>query len=483
MGKGKKLLLLVLAVAFLTGGYFAVKHFLADDKQDMSDTHEEAIPVNAMQVDDIQQIEYLFGDEKIVLVREQDKWSLVHDPEFPVKQTLAQAMASLSASLSAVRLVSDNPDDFAEYGLSEPETAYLFTLHDGTKVTYFLGNYNSFGSTYYMNVAGTNQIYLISDEYLQAFDHGLSDLADVAAMPEVSTDQVHDLTMTLDGKTTRVFKNNDGQPTVYSDKFTWFFDEQTPADSVAARYLVGAVSAFVSGGCASYKSDADTLEAFGLTDPVLTAELEYTVTEEKDTGEFDENDEPITETVSEEQTLTLLVGGAYKDGRLCAKTDHSDTVYLIQPDYLQDLRDFNYDDLQVSDICAVQTTDVQSMDVTINGKTSSIRITREQNGADTEKIVYQLDGKQISPSRFNEFFSCIQTMQSEGTADQTVQMDDAPITVVYHTSRNGFETITLCLKPFDANFYVSELDDDYGKLVNKRDVENLINVFNLIGES
>ena len=482
MAKGKKLLILVLVLAVLVGGYFAAHHFFGDQSEEESDAIDP-VPVQAMQTDDVSRIEYLHGDEKIALVKEGDTWKLSDDPDFPVDQTLAEAMASDSAELSALRIVSEDRDDFAEYGLAEPETAYVFKLKDGKQVTYFIGNYNNFGGAYYMNVADDDRIYLIAGDYLETFDHGLADLADVPGMDQVTTEDVHGLTMTLDGKTTRLFSEPDGLPTVYSDKFTWFFDEKTPADSVGAHDLVGKTVDFSAEGCASYKADAAQLEAFGLTDPALTAKFEYTVSEEVDNGEVDEDDQPITETKTHEETLTLLVGGASKDGRLYAKTDRSETVYLLSPDYLQTLRDFDESSLRVGDICAIQTTDVQSIDVTINGKTSKLTVTSEKTDSEADDLVYKLDGKQISPSRFNDFFTSIQTMTSEGDADKTVQTEDAPIVVTYHLTRKGFETMTLRLKPVDSSFYVSDLNGDAGKLVNKRAVEKLIRTFEALGES
>ena len=483
MGKGKKLLILFLVVAVLVGGYFAARHFLADKDDDEQSVGTESIPLQVMKAEDIRQIEYLFGDEKITLVKQGDTWKLSGDPAFPVDQAIAGAMASDSADLSALRLVSEKAEDFAEYGLSEPDTAYLFTLQDGTQVTYFLGNYNNFGGAYYMNVAGTDQIYLIAGDYVETFDHGLSDLADVPEMDKVTTEDVHGLSITLDGKTTKIFQSADGLPTVYSDKFTWFFDEKTPADSVAAHDLVGKAVSFTGSGCASYKADAAQLTAFGFDEPLLTAVFDYTVSEEIDTGKKDEDDQPIMQTKTHEETLTLFVGGKAKDGSCYAKTDRSDVVYLLAPDYLQTLTDFDYASLRVADVCAVQSTDVVSMDVSIDGKASTITVTNSKPDTGSDEIVYALDDKQITPTKFNDFFTSVQTMMAEDYTTQEMSMDDAPIVIVYHTSRKGFETMTLRLKPADGSFYVADLNGDGGKLVNKRAVEKLIRTFEALGES
>ena len=55
---------------------------------------------------------------------------------------------------------------------------------------------------------------------------------------------------------------------------------------------------------------------------------------------------------------------------------------------------------------------------------------------------------------------------------------DASIIVTFHTSRPGFETVTLRLAPYDRSFYI----DDHGALVNKRDAEKIAKTFETIGE-
>ncbi len=481
MGKGKKLLILLLVVALLVGGYFAAKHFLSDEVAD-DETDPASVPIGAMQTDDVAGILYVCGDESIELEKSGDTWYLKSDHDFPVKQAYADTMAADAANLEALRLVSENKADFAEYGLDAPETAYVFMLTDGSQTTYYLGNYNSFGGTYYFNVAGSEKIYLISGDFLDDFAYDLSDLADVPQLQTVSTQDIVDLTLTMDGETTHVLYKADGLKSVYSDMFTWFLSSTEPADANAARDLVGEAASFASNGCASYKADDAALASFGLDAPVLTATFVYTVSEQKDTGETDENGDAVTETVTHEETMTLLVGSAAKDGSLYAKTDASDVVYLIGADYLQSLRDFDLSSLRDKRLCAVQSTDVESMDVTIGGKASIVTVTRGKTDSDSETVAYKLDGAEIDTEKFNDFYAAIQSVYAEGFADKTVSMDDAPIAVTFHTSRKGFETVTLRLAPYDQNFYVAERDDSYGALINKRDAEKIVKTFELIGE-
>lgn len=470
MGKGKKLIILLAVVVLLVGGLFAVKHFLSDEEE-TPEEQDESIPVGAMQTDDVVGVLYVSGKDSISLVRREDTWFLENDEEFPVNQAYAATMAADAAELTARRLVSESADDFVQYGLESPPTAYVFTLTDGTQVTYYIGNHNTYGDTYYLNVAGTEKIYLIDADFLEDFRYTLSELADVGEIEKASTDQVTAMQLTLDGTTTELFYKEKGLPSVYSNAFTWFLDRSTPADESTAKDFIGDAVNYTSLGCAAYNADEKQLAAFGLDDPVLSLRLDYTVTTEKDTGEVDDDDQPIKEDVKEKKTLTFFVGGTADDGSYYAKLAGSDVAYKIAPEYMETLRGFDLDTLRSWDVCLVALEDVVSMEVTADGKKSVLKIDR-----DGDKTTYMLDDAKITQALFDDFFSSIHDMKSEGTTDKTTD-GKSTLTVVYHTTRKGFETIRLAFTPFDQNFYVTQLGDRSGVLVNRRDVEAVKSAF------
>lgn len=475
MANAKKLLILLLVALVLGGGYFAAAHFLKDDSTEETPT-EAGVAVEAMQTDEVVGIEYLAGDKEIRLVKDGEQWVLDDDRSFPVNQAYPATMAADAAKMTAKRLVSESKEDFAEYGLSEPAAAYVFTLSDGSKVTYFIGNYNSYGDSYYMNVAGTEKIYLISAEFLADFDHDLTTLAEVEEMRTASTDEVTKMTLTLDGKTTTLFYQEDGLPTVYSRDFTWFSDSETPADAVAARKLVGDAVSYTSTGCGNYKATEAQLSEYGLDAPVLTLDVAYTVTEEVETGELDEDDLPVTETKTADCNLKLTVGKQADDGSYYAKLADSPTVYLIDGQYIDTLRGFDYKTLRSADVCAVRMADITSVDVTLDGKISKVTLERTKQSDGSESIRYTLDGVQITATEFSSFYSSIQGMTAEGFADKATT-GNAAITVTYHTSVKNFETMTLQFIPYDTNFYVTDLNGRREVLVNKRDVESVCKAF------
>lgn len=468
MKKGLKLTILLLVVVLLAGGYVAAK-ILFKDADDADADDADAVAIGAVQQDEIAGIQYNFGEEVITLKREGDKWFLEDDPEFPVEQAYPDAMAADAAGLQARRLVSSNADDFAEYGLDNPTTAYVFTKTDGEQVTFLIGNYNSYGGTYYLNVAGTTEIYLIEGSFLDDFDYGLAKLADVPDMDTVSTDQVTALRMTLDGETTLLQFFEDGLDTAYTGTLQWFVGRDTPADTVQVHDLIGKAVAYTENGCAAYKADEEQLAEFGLEEPVLTLAVNYTDTQSVETGEKDADGSPVTEEVSTPKSLTLYVGGQAPDGSYYARTDGSDTVRLLLPEYLDNLRAFDLSTLRAADVCKLSTNEVTSLDVTVGGKTQTITIRRGKDDA----VDYTLDGKQVTAVQFNDFFSSIQGVVSEGFAREETEGEEA-LRVVYHTNRTGHETCTLTIASYDRNLYAAHLDEGDGVLIAKKDVESML---------
>ena len=470
MGKGKKLVILLLVVLVLAGGYIAATYFFKDE--DEADDAQDTVEINAVAQDEIVGIQYNYGDEVITLTKKGDKWCLDDDPDFPVEQAFPDKIAADAAALTARRLVSNDANDFTEYGLDDPTAAYVFTKTDGEQVTYLIGNFNSYGGTYYLNVAGTTEIYLIEGEFLDDFDAGKAKLADVPEIETASTDQVTGLRMTLDDQTTLLQYYENGLDTAYTGTLQWFVDKDTPADTVQVHDLIGKAVSYSSNGCAAYKADEEQLQSFGLDAPILTLALQYTVTEEVETGKKDADGLPVKKEVSTDKALTLSVGGTADDGSLYAKLDSSDTVYLLLPEYLDTLRAFDLASLRSADVCKLSSDEVTAMDVTVGGKTHNLLIERGKDDA----ITYRFDGAQITAVQFNEFFSSIQSVVSEGFAREETDASET-MRIVYHTNRTGHETMTLTIAPYDRNLYVARLQDGDGVLIAKSDFEAMQKAF------
>lgn len=162
-----------------------------------------------------------------------------------------------------------------------------------------------------------------------------------------------------------------------------------------------------------------------------------------------------------------------------AKLSDSDVIYLIEKSYVDSLDNADIDALRPMDVCMVDMDSVDSLDVTFGGKTRTITVTRTKDEKGNASVAYRMDGKTITASDYDGFFSSIQSMRAESVTDKSTGSEPY-LTVVYNRNTEKFKTVTLKFIPFDSSFYLVELDGERRLLVNKYDVEEAVKAFNSI---
>ena len=209
-------------------------------------------------------------------------------------------------------------------------------------------------------------------------------------------------------------------------------------------------------------------------------EINYTTTEDEETGELDESGNEITKAVTKNGTVKLIIGVEATEGvTYYAKFDGSDVVYLIDYSYIDTLDTLDIDSLRPMDVCLIDMDTVDSIDVTVDGKTHKIVIARSKDKSGNDKVDYTLDDKTITASDYDDFFSAVQSMLAESTTDKAVE-GEPTVKIIYHRNTETFKDMTLSFTPFDSSFYLVTLNGESRLLANKLDVEKAINAFNAI---
>ncbi|NLO46236.1 MAG: DUF4340 domain-containing protein [Clostridiales bacterium] len=480
MKKGLKLILALVALAALVGGYFIVSHFIGSDET-QTDEEIETIAVKTFDASDITGIKYVYGDETVELVKKDGKWRLSSDEMFPVNQAYPETMVSETAGLTAQRLVSETSESFSEYGLSEPSEAFIFTKDGGGTFTVFIGAYNSFSDACYVNISGTENVYLIDSAYIENFHYGLKELADIDDLPVIESGEVTEIKIKTDSSQIDLKYYEDGLDTVYSDTYRWFTHDGTALETTSVSSLISASSGFASAGCADYSASDEKLREYGFSDPAAVLEIFYTETDENETGELDDDGNEISTIVTTDKVLKLTVGKQAAEGtHSYAKLDGSNVVYLIDASYAEALANVDIESLLPMDVCMISMDSVDSLDVTTGGKTSKITVTRAKDSDGEESTSYTMDGKTITASDYDAFFSSVQSMRAESSTNEAKTGGDPFLTVVYHRNTSNFKTMTLKFVPFDSSFYLVEFNGENRLLVNKNDVSDAVAAFKKI---
>ncbi|MCR5485338.1 MAG: DUF4340 domain-containing protein [Clostridiales bacterium] len=488
--KSTKLIIALAAVAVLVGGYFAATHFLNDDTSEEETAAEsETVKVETISVDDMASMNYMYGEENIKLVKKDGTWLLASDKKFPVDQTKAETMADAAAGLTAKRLVSESSSVFAEYGLDRPSSSYVFTDVNGNTVTYLFGDENTFSHAFYMNVAGTENVYLIEQSFIDTFTVGKDDLADVPEIPMVSSGDITSAAVDADGKKISLKYYASGKKDCYTSEYTWFSGDEALDNEAVMSYL-STVADFSSDGCADYSLAKDENEKYGFDKPSAVISLTYNESEDKPTGEKDEDGNDVTETVTANKKLKLTLGDENGQGDRYMKTDASNAVYLVKNDYLESLTSFDEKTLAPLDLCLIGKDSVESMIITADGKRHEIKVVRTTDEKGSETVSYTMDGKSLAEPRYDNFFNTVHDIKAEKAADKSrvLTADGNYITIVYkRNTGDKFSEMTLSIAEYDDSYYIAELNEgtklNSGNklLVNILDVDKIIEAFKALG--
>lgn len=223
MAKKKKnkalpLIILMSAAIVLVGAYVAIDRLdlNADDDDDSS-----VITVLSRSSDDIAGARFTDENgETVTLRKENNRWSLEEDPDFPVNGTDAESIATSCLTLLATREITDESHD---YGFDSPQNVITlyFTDDDGeSSVTFTVGVSNSFNGGTYVRDDTNNKIYICSTNPASKFNIARDDLIELDTHAyDVDPLSVKAVTLnSLDGRTITI-TDDDGMEEFISTPF------------------------------------------------------------------------------------------------------------------------------------------------------------------------------------------------------------------------------------------------------------------------
>jgi hypothetical protein len=328
MAKNKILPLVagVAAIAVFGAGWAILKNTASDEAA------VESVTVDTLD-GNITQIDYNVQDDEVSLVYTDGEWQWSEDADFPLRQTYPETMVSLGQAPSATALVTETPENLADYGLETPSSTITLTNDAGESKTYLLGDANTHTGAYYLREDGSNTVYTMSSEFYSAFSNPLYGMIITETWPIVSASAVNEVTLSQGGKT---FLNVDVTRTeveVASSSESDASSVETTTETVttykasdgsgfvdanetATASWISSLATMSFASCMDYKASDDTLTSLG-----LNGDATYTLTVKYTSGE-------------EEKTFTLLIGNGSGDGVYYVKQADSTAVNTIEGDTL-----------------------------------------------------------------------------------------------------------------------------------------------------
>lgn len=490
--KTRNLLLLVLILVLLVACYFLVTfaNKKAEEKKEEETASEQLDPLVGMEEDDVRSITVTSsenGELEFTRTDADSDWVLKGYEDMPVRSTMLTNLLSNTATLNPTNEVTQDLNDLASYGLESPQFTVTVAT-DSDSATFYVGNKNDYTGGYYVYQEGNDHVYLVSGVLYSALNHTAYDYCDENVTAFDSENAV-EVKVTSPTENFDLRKYSDvRQDITWCTSLVWYLTDETGAEQVSdseqcANYLE-ALSNLSAGDCVGY-TDAETeLESFGLTDAQATR-LDLTVT----------NDD------KEEVTTTYWISPKTEDGTYYFRSSDGNGIYKINVENADAVLAYTAKSFWNTGFSLVNIDTVNSVDITIDGVTTTMSITREEvevedeteaeTDTDTESesetetadaesktetvCTYYINGEEVEENTFKNVYRNIVGTYGERTfADgEEPAAVDPHMTIVFHTTMESFPEVTIQYTYFNSDYYEATVNGETRFLVNRNAISNI----------
>ncbi len=451
MKKAVKLIVLLVVLAGLIGGYVLYSNYVAEqEKQNTEEPEDTSVNVLSIEESSVSSIEYKYGEEVVSLKKKGDKWIWAEDEDFPLAQSYPEYMLNALTNIVADRLVAENLDNEADFGMDEPDFVVNYETSSGEKYVYTIGGYNSVAKCYYFKSSVADKIYMTKKSAVQPFVHYILKMAETGSLPKFEAEKVTSVEYTVGGKTFVLTTNSSGAD-FYTKPYSYFYvgedGVKVAADGVAAGEFLNSVEALSLGDVIAFKPSAEKLSMCGLGED---AKLVLKVSYDEEIAP-DNTDASVTVTKSNE--FSVIVGkGVDENGKEAyyAMLEDSELLYelLNGKTFFEDLSA----DFKSKLVCPISADETVSVKVEVGNN------------------VYFYNIEDIKNSdKLTNVFNSITGLVSVGKTD-----NEKGDTVAKATIDVGDTELVLTLFNLDDNNYIASFDKTDNLLVSKEKVDNII---------
>ena len=317
MTRKTKLIGLLVAFALLWAATMAA------DRLNPENQTVEAPPLLALDTASITSLTWTYGGETLTFTRSDGVWTYPEDEAFPLDESGITAMTDALSQLTAQKTI-DQPQDLDQYGLEDPVCSIEVTLTDST-TWLAIGDESSLDGLRYLST-GSDMVYLVDSELLDAFSRELYDLIQYEDIPAMTDVQSFTVETAGNSLTLTTQETEGGDAWIYRDRDS---DTSTTLDTSLTDDLVETVTRMYWSSCVNYRADQIALELYGLDTPAATVTVAYTET---------------TEEGQVEGTFHLELGAV--NGEYCyARLAGSSMVYQVKASILETLTTTTIEDL------------------------------------------------------------------------------------------------------------------------------------------
>lgn len=360
-------------------------------------------------------------------------------------------------------------EDYAQYGLDEPVCTVSFTA-DGTEYTLKLGDFSKMDEQRYVSL-GDGKAYLAMHDPLDEFDAALRDMILDDTIPDFDTAERIEFT---GAENYTVVRDEDGKSLCEEDVF---FVDGEPLDTDNVNTLLSTIRSLSLTDYVSYNVSDEELAAFGLNDPELTIDLEYTAEDADETGS-------VRLTVSRNTEEAAAYAEAVESGEeelpdvTCyVRMDESQIVYEISQSVYDKLTAVSCDTLRHQKLFTADFDSVTAIDVTLDGETCAFTYAQPEDAEDENvEKVWVCSGEEMDISGLK---TALLAVSASGFTEETPDGQEE-ISLTVYLDNEDFPTYTLTLYRYDGTNCLAAVDGRTVAFVSRSKTVDLIEAVNAL---
>ena len=488
--KNRKKALIIAIICLAAAAVLYLLVVKLSQKSEEADSSDDALVISSVDSDQITAISYEKDGKSLSFMKEDGTWYDAEDKSFPVDQDSLTTMTNALGAVSATRKL-DSPEDLSEYGLDSPVLTVRYTASDGKEAEFTVGDTNDAAGGSYLKISGDDAVYLVASDFADTFNSDIYQLADMESFPTITSDSITDINVKSGSHTLEIKNDSDGGRTVLENG-----EEKENCASSSVTQFINTVTGITFKSHVEY--NCKDLSKYGLDKPAADISVDYTTTETvtetsaetvtetsaesvQETADTEET-ESETETVQVAKQLILHIGSQNEDGDYYAALDGSKEVHVVSGDTIKELIEKKAADFTDNTILSGSLNNAKGIDVAI-GSDSWHLVKKEvakaddladsaETEAETEEKWYAGD-TEIALTDLSSAYSDLSGMSAEKILDTAAKSTgDAAISVTVKWEDDTETTVSFTV--YDSSFHLAEINGEARKLVNKRDVEKLV---------
>jgi hypothetical protein len=399
----------------------------------------------SLKSEDVSSIEFISGNDKILLENKTLSWTVNKGKVSRIDNGKILSVLRDVLNLKSIETVSFSLENRKQWGIGNSSDRVIINSN-GKIITLIIGSLNPSKSGYYIQIEGTEEIYLIKSAYDQSIKIALDDLR-IRNLPVIDVDQIETMTIN-DGSVIKIV------PYERYDMFT------------ADLFMYMLVEPYKTPVPVNGENLDKLLEK--MKTPLKIVDFIDSGNPE-DYG-IDENDIKLSVKETSGKKFELLLGKEINNTKVYGKINGEDQIFTL---YKKDLPFLDVKPFDLVDRFP-QLISIDSIDaLSINTDEMAIIGTKDKSESG---IVYKINNLEIEEEKFKSFYQDVIYLLMEGEVTHPVNMDRPEIIISFKLYDGGSFWTHLNFYPYNNEFYgVARNEEEPTFIIGRYQLNDMLN--------